>query len=230
MPIVNPANVAEMLEFGLYGWALSRYSGCWVGFKAISETVESAMTVDLDALQATFTAPEGFVAPSGGLHFRPNDKPSPAIELRLAAKLDAVRHFARSNSIDKLVCASPTADIGIVTCGKAHFDLLETFRRLGLTLAELAAQGVRIYKVGLSFPLETGRIDAFCAGLGEVLVIEEKGAVVEQQLRTLFYNRPQATRPRIIGKTDDEGRTLLAATGELRPSRVMPVVADWLRP
>ena len=228
MPVVNPANVAEMLEFGLYGWALSRYSGAWVGFKAISETVESAMTVDLDALLPKFTAPADFVAPPGGLHFRPNDNPSPAIELRLAAKLDAVRHFARANSIDKLICPSPTADIGIVTCGKAHFDLMETFRRLGLTLAELAAQGVRIYKVGLSFPLETGRIDEFCAGLKDVLVIEEKGAVVEQQLRTQFYNRPEAQRPRIIGKTDALGKPLLAATGELRPSRVMPVVAAWL--
>ncbi|MCF8178567.1 MAG: indolepyruvate ferredoxin oxidoreductase family protein, partial [Sulfuritalea sp.] len=84
MPIVNPANVAEMLEFGLYGWELSRYCGAWVGFKAISETVESAMTVDLDAIKPSFTAPEGFVAPAGGLHFRPNDTPSPAIELRLA--------------------------------------------------------------------------------------------------------------------------------------------------
>jgi len=228
MPVVNPANVAEMLEFGLYGWALSRYSGAWVGFKAISETVESAMTVDLDAIKPQFTTPSGFVAPPGGLHFRPNDTPSPAIELRLAAKLDAVRHFARTNSIDKLICASPTADIGVVTCGKAHFDLIEAFRRLGLSLPHLAAQGVRIYKVGLSFPLETGRIDEFCAGLKEVLVVEEKGAVVEQQLRSLLYNRPEAQRPCIVGKTDAHGATLLAATGELRPSRVMPVVADWL--
>ncbi|MCF8151287.1 MAG: indolepyruvate ferredoxin oxidoreductase family protein [Burkholderiaceae bacterium] len=228
MPIVNPANVAEMLEFGLYGWALSRYCGAWVGFKAISETVESAMTVDLDTLAPSFTTPEGFAAPSGGLHFRPNDNPSPAIELRLAAKLEAAKLFARANSIDKLICAAPAADIGIVTCGKAHFDLMETFRRLGLSLAELDAQGVRIYKVGLSFPLETGRMDDFCKGLKEVLVIEEKGAVVEQQMRSLFYNRAAAERPAIIGKTDASGCALLAATGELRPSRVMPVVAQWL--
>jgi indolepyruvate ferredoxin oxidoreductase len=228
MPVVNPANVAEMLEFGPYGWALSRYSGAWVGFKAISETVESGMTVDLDALQFRFNAPDGFVAPPGGLHFRPNDSPSPAIELRLAAKLAAVRHFARANSIDKQICTSPHADIGIVTCGKAHFDLIEAFRRLGLTLPELSAHGLRIYKVGLSFPLETNRIDEFCVGLKEILVVEEKGAVVEQQMRTLLYNRPDAERPRIIGKDDLEGKGLLSATGELRPSRIMPVAAEWL--
>lgn len=228
MPIVNPANVSEMLEFGLYGWALSRFSGAWIGFKAISETVESAMTVDLNAIRRKFPAPEGFVSPAGGLHFRPNDTPSPAIEVRLAAKLDAVRYFARTNSIDKLICKSTTADIGIVTCGKAHFDLIEAFRRLGLTLSDLDTQGVRVYKVGLSFPLETTRIEEFCAGLKEVLVIEEKGAVVEQQLHTLFYNRTEAQRPHIIGKTDLQGKPLLASTGELRPSRVMPVVAEWL--
>lgn len=228
MPIVNPANVSEMLEFGLYGWALSRFSGAWVGFKAISETVESAMTVDLDVIRSDFATPEGFVAPPGGLHFRPNDTPSPVIELRLAAKLDAVQYFAQTNSIDKLICRSEAADIGIVTCGKAHFDLMETFRRLGLSLPELEAQGVRIYKVGLSFPLETGRIDEFCAGLKEVMVVEEKGAVVEQQLRTFLYNRSESQRPRIIGKTDTQGKSLLAATGELRPSRIMPVVAEWL--
>ncbi|MFA6445189.1 MAG: indolepyruvate ferredoxin oxidoreductase family protein, partial [Sterolibacterium sp.] len=185
----------------------------------------------LDALKsriAGFSVPAAFAAPAGGLHFRPNDAPSPAIELRLTAKLEAVRHFARSNSIDKEICASAHANIGIVTCGKAHFDLIEAFRRLGLTLPELAAQGVRIYKVGLSFPLENQRIEAFCAGLQEVLVIEEKGALVEQQMRTLLYNRPDAERPRIIGKTDAAGQPLLSATGELRPSRVMPVVADWL--
>ncbi len=166
--------------------------------------------------------------PPGGVHFRPNDNPSPAIELRLVAKLDAVRQFARCNSIDKMICASPQADIGIITCGKAHFDLTESLRRLGLSLAELERSGVRIYKLGLSFPLETGRIDDFCAGLREVLVIEEKGAVVEQQLHTLYYNRSEAERPRIIGKTDAKGNPLLAATGELRPSRIMPVLARWL--
>ena len=228
MPVLNPANVAEMLEFGLYGWALSRYSGAWVGFKAISETVESGMSVDLDALQLRFDAPGGFVAPPGGLHFRPNDAPSPAIESRLAAKLDAVRHFARTNSIDRWICPSPRADIGIVTCGKAHFDLIEAFRRLGLALSDLEAHGVRIYKLGLSFPLEPGRIEEFSLGLKEILVVEEKGALVEQQLRTLLYNRPESVRPRILGKSDAQGQPLLPATGELRPSRVMPVVAAWL--
>ena len=228
MPIVNPANIAEYLEFGLYGWALSRFCGAWVGFKAISETVESASTVDLDALQTLFLPPLDFVPPPVGLHYRWPDLPSLTIEARLAAKLEAVQVFARSNSIDKTVIAGGTADIGILTCGKAHHDLLESFRRLGLGLDELGAAGVRLYKVGLSFPLETARMLAFARGLKEILVVEEKAPVVERQIKELFYNRSISERPIVIGKSDAQGRKLISALGELRPSRVMPVVAEWL--
>jgi indolepyruvate ferredoxin oxidoreductase len=227
MPLLHPGNVAEYLEFGLYGWALSRFSGNWVGFKAISEIVESGMTVDLDAVRTDFPPPPDFAPPPGGLHYRWPDLPSLVIEQRLAAKLDAVRAFAAANSIDRAICAAPHADLGIVTCGKAHYDFLEVLRRLGLTLAELDGAGIRIYKVGLVFPLEPTRIEAFVDGLAEVLVIEEKAPVVERQIKELLYNRHGA-RPRVIGKHDAEGRPLISALGELRPSRIMPALADWL--
>ncbi|SEA04329.1 indolepyruvate ferredoxin oxidoreductase family protein [Paraburkholderia sartisoli] len=228
MPVVNPSNIADMLEFGLYGWALSRFSGAWVGYKAISETVESGSTVDLDALQTEWSVPTGFVAPADGLHNRWPDLPSLSIEARLEAKLDAVRHFARTNSIDKWIAPSPHADVGIITCGKAHLDLMEALRRLDLTVADLEAAGVRIYKVGLSFPLEMGRIDTFVDGLSEVLVIEEKGPVVEQQIKDYLYNRREGARPVVLGKYAADGSLLLSALGELRPSRILPVFANWL--
>jgi indolepyruvate ferredoxin oxidoreductase len=240
MPVVNPSNIADMLEFGLYGWALSRFSGAWVGFKAISETVESGSTVDLDTLRTDWAVSTDFAMhegmhqrmhegmPEGGLHNRWPDLPSLAIEARLAAKLDAVRHFARINSIDKWIAPSPHANVGIVTCGKSHLDLMEALRRLDLTAADLDAAGVRIYKVGLSFPLEMTRIDAFVGGLTEVLVIEEKGPVVEQQIKEYLYNRRSGARPIVIGKHAEDGAPLLSALGELRPSRILPVFASWL--
>jgi indolepyruvate ferredoxin oxidoreductase len=227
MPVLHPANVAEYLEFGLYGWALSRFSGNWVGFKAISEVVESGMTVDLDTVRHDFTAPADYTAPPGGLHYRWPDLPSLVIEERLAAKLDAVRAFARANSIDRSICAAPAADVGIITVGKAHFDFLEVLRRLGLTPADLDVAGIRVYKVGLVFPLEPTRIDAFVTGLRELLVIEEKAPVVERQIKELLYNRGGA-RPVVVGKHDADGRPLLSALGELRPSRIMPALAEWL--
>ena len=225
MPIVNPANLAEVLEFGIYGWALSRFSGAWVGLKSISETIESSSTVNLDTIQTRFPAPE-FTPPPGGLHYRWPDLPSLLIETRLAAKLDAVRAFAGVTSIDRMIAAAPRADIGVITCGKAHLDFLEAIRRLGLSLQDLSAASVRIYKVGLSFPIEPRRMQAFAAGLKEILVIEEKAPVVERQFKELLFNSVE--RPVIIGKLDADGAPLLSALGELRPSRVIPALADWL--
>ncbi|MFN0185840.1 MAG: indolepyruvate ferredoxin oxidoreductase family protein [Aquabacterium sp.] len=227
MPVLHPANVAEYLEFGLYGWALSRFSGAWVGFKAISEVVESGMTVDLDAVPLDFTLPVGHQPPVD-LHIRSVDLPSLALEERMAHKLAAVRAFAQANSVDKHVVVSPRATLGIVTVGKAHFDFMEVLRRLELDPNALAAAGVRLYKVGLVWPLEPTRIAAFAQGLTDILVVEEKAPVVERQIKELLYHLPDPQRPRVVGKTDEAGRPVLSALGELRPSRIMPTVADWL--
>ncbi|MEJ5992323.1 indolepyruvate ferredoxin oxidoreductase family protein [Ramlibacter sp. PS3R-8] len=234
-PIVSPGSVAEYLEFGLYGWALSRFSGNWVGFTALSEVVESASTVDLDLVNArvatwqdadTVRRATGFAAPAGGLHYRWPDLPSLTIEQRLHAKLDAVRAFARVNSIDRHVVPSERATVGIVTAGKAHYDFMEVLRRLEITPETLARHGVRIYKLGLTYPVEPTRMQEFVQGLQEVLVIEEKGPVVEDQLRSMLYNAP--ARPAIVGKQDAQGRPLISALGELRPSRLIEIIADWL--
>jgi indolepyruvate ferredoxin oxidoreductase len=237
VPTVSPATVAEMLEFGLYGWALSRFSGAWVGFTALSEVVESGTTVDLDPLAQrvsawhdadTVHARTGYTPPADGLHYRWPDLPSLTIEARLHAKLDAVRAFARVNPIDRTVIASERATFGIVTAGKAHVDLMEVFRRLDLSPDDLAAAGLRLYKVGLTFPVEPTRLTDFAAGLREILVIEEKGPVVETQLRALFYNAPAAQRPALLGKRDAAGQPLVSALGELRPSRLIALVAAWV--
>ncbi len=234
-PIVAPANVAEYLEFGLYGWALSRFSGNWVGFTALSEVVESGSTVDLDVIHArvaawkdaaTVRALTGHAPPADGLHYRWPDLPSLKIEARLHAKLDAVRAFARVNSIDRTIVAGAGATVGIVTAGKAHFDFMEVLRRLDIPLETLEHHGVRIYKLGLTYPIEPTRMRAFAAGLQQVLVIEEKGSVVEEQMRSLFYN--DALRPLIVGKHDATGAPLVSALGELRPSRLIEIVANWL--
>ncbi len=228
MPVLHPANVAEYLEFGLYGWALSRATGAWVGFKAISEVVESGMTVNLDEVPIDFDDPQPN-APGTALHVRTIDLPSLELEQRLAQKLAAVRDFAKRHSVDKHIVSSPRATLGIVTVGKAHFDFMEVLRRLQLDPNALAAAGVRVYKVGLVFPLEPTRLREFASGLEELLVIEEKAPVVERQIKDLLYGLPDAQRPRVAGKFSPDGQTpLLSALGELRPSRIMPVVAEWL--
>ena len=237
MPVMQPSCVAEYLEFGLYGYELSRYSGAWVGMAALSEVVESAGTVDLDVVNArvqawedadTVRAATGHQAPADGLHYRWPDLPSLRIESRLEDKLAAVAAFTRRNSIDRDVIVSEHAKVGIVTCGKAHHDLMEVLRRLELSPEQLARAGVRLYKIGLSFPVEQTRIKAFAKGLEEILIVEEKGAVVETQLRDIFYNAPADARPVLVGKHDRAGQPLVSALGELRPSRLIELVAHWL--
>ncbi|HEY0844888.1 MAG TPA: indolepyruvate ferredoxin oxidoreductase family protein [Noviherbaspirillum sp.] len=227
MPIVNPASISEYIEFGLYGWALSRFSGNWVGFKAIAETVESASSMPL-TLPPRLQRPEGYVYPPGGLHYRWPDLPSVGIEQRLHAKLDAVAAFALVNSIDKCVVPAPNARIGILTCGKAHLDLMEALCQLDLGVDALEKLGVRVMKVGLSYPIEKTRMLDFVRGLQQVFVVEEKAPIVEQQLKALLFNRPAHARPVVIGKTDENGHPLLPPWGELNPALLLPLLGRWL--
>ena len=237
LPVLSPADLSDLIEFGLYGYALSRYSGGWVGLTALSEVVESGATVDLEAIKArravwlgadAVRAATGHQPPADGLHYRWPDLPSLRIESRLADKQAAVAAFAAVNRIDRLVIEAPQARVGIVSAGKAHADLMEVLRRLEITPAMLDSAGVRLLKLGLTFPIETAGMRAFAQGLQEVLVVEEKGAIVETQLRTLFYNAPADQRPALLGKADAQGRPLISALGELRPSRLIETVAAWL--
>ncbi|THC45297.1 indolepyruvate ferredoxin oxidoreductase family protein [Massilia sp. Mn16-1_5] len=229
MPVINPANIEEYTAFGLYGWAMSRFTGNWVGFKAISETVEGGAVIEA-GLPAPFAAKPDYVPPADGLHMRWPDLPSLALEARLEEKLRAVAAFAAVNSIDRTVVAAPNAQVGIISAGKAYLDLMEALERMGLSTSRLEELGVRIYKPGLTYPLERTRLLAFAQGLKEILVVEEKGAVMEEQLKSAFYNLPAESRPAILGKTRLDGAPLLSALGELRPSRIAPALIHWLAP
>lgn len=227
MPVLNPANLQEYLEFGLYGWALSRFSGAWVGFKAISETVESAGIVAVSEGMPRFDVPVDFIPPTDGLHYRWPNLPSAEIERRMLNRLEAVRAFAAVNSIDTFLADPGRATLGIVSSGKAHLDLMQALEDLGLQPADLHALGIRLYKVGLVYPVEPTRLLAFAKDLDEILVVEEKGPVVEQQLKTLLFDH-RSTSTRVLGKRDVEGRPLLPEVEEIRPHRLRAVLRRWL--
>ena len=225
MPVIHPACVGDYIGFGLWGWAASRASGAWVGFKAISETVESAASVAVPRLPA-FATPEIDPGPDG-LHWRWPDLPGTQIERRLAYKLAAVTAFARANPLDSVAIAVPRPRLLIAAVGKAHGDVMEALRVGGLPPARLAEAGVALLKVGLVHPLSPVLAD-LAARAEEILVVEEKAPVVETLLKAHLFNA--AHRPRILGKLDAEGRQLLPADAELRPSRVAGVIAACLAP
>jgi len=226
MPTLNPASVAEYQSFGEYGFALSRYSGTWVGFKAISETVESGASVDLRP-DREFALPDG-TPPAGGLHIRLGDLPSPEIETRLHDKLHAVDAFVEANPIDRRLYDLPAATFGIVTTGKGHLDLMEALRLLGLDEAACRRLGIDIYKVGMVWPLARRAALGFMKGLQEVLVIEEKRGIIESQFKEAFYDWPGSKPARMVGKHDENLDPLVPWTGELSPLRLVPIVAARL--
>ncbi len=226
MPTLNPANVAEYLEYAEYGLALSRFSGTWVGFKAISETVESGQSVELKPDRA-FTMPE-FALPPGGLHVRSSDLPSAEIETRIGHKLDAVRTFVEANPIDRAIYGVKDARFGFVTTGKAHLDLLETLRLLGIDAAACRRLGIDIYKVGMVWPLGLRDAMNFVQGKQEILVVEEKRGIIESQFKEYFYDWPGSKPEKMVGKYESEGAPLIPWTGELSPRILLPIVAKRL--
>jgi indolepyruvate ferredoxin oxidoreductase len=225
-PNLNPASVAEYLEFGLYGIALSRFSGMWVGFKAISETVESAMSIALPSYPA-FVIPD-FEAPPGGLHIRWPDLPGPHIEERLEAKKAAVLAFTAANPIDRRIFDTPNARYGIVTTGKGHMDLMEALRLLGIDRKQAHRLGLDVYKVGLVWPLAHDAALDFVREKREVLVVEEKRGIIESQFKEYFYDYPGHKPKRMVGKEDENGVRLVPWTGELAPIQLAGIVARRL--
>ena len=226
MPTLNPASIEEYLSFGAYGIALSRFSGTWVGFKAISETVEAGQSVEIPAAR-DFVEP-AFTPPPGGLHVRRSDMPSAEIETRIGAKLDAVEAFVEANPIDRRIYDIPDARYGIVTTGKGHLDLMEALRLLGLDEAACRRLGIDIYKVGMVWPLARRDALAFVSEKEEVLVVEEKRGIIESQFKEYFYDWPGHKPQRMVGKHRAAGDPLIPWTGELSPLGLVPVVAERL--
>jgi indolepyruvate ferredoxin oxidoreductase len=229
MPMLHPATVQEYLDYGLIGFALSRFSGLWVGFKCLTTTVESSASIEVDPARLQFMLPE-IDLPPGGLNIRVPDTVLEQERRLLQFKLPAALAFARANRIDRVAIGSPTRRLGIVSTGKSYLDVREALDELGLTEDRCAQLGIALYKVGMVWPLEPEGMRAFCEGLDEVLVVEEKRSVIETQIKELLYHLPADRRPRIVGKTDETGAPLLFAGGELAPADVARVIARRLKP
>ena len=226
IPVLNPSGVQEILDLGLYGWAMSRYSGCWIAFKTIAETVDSSASVDIAAARTRIVLPEDFEMPPGGLNIRWPDQPLDQ-EYRLHKyKLYAALAFARANRLDRIVIDSPYPRFGIVTTGKSYLDVRQALDDLGIDEAHAAEIGIRLYKVAMSWPLEREGIRHFAEGLEEILVVEEKRAVIENQFKEQLYNWREDVRPRVIGKFDENRNWILPSNGELTPAQIARVIAQ----
>lgn len=228
MPMLYPSSVHEFLEMGLLGIAMSRFSGCWVGFKVISETVEVTSVVDLAQENRQFLTPEDFDLPPGGLNLRWPDPPLVQDERLQEHKGYAAIAFARANGVDQVIFRHDRDRIGIVASGKAYEDVRQALAELGLGAAEQARIGLRLCKVRMPWPLEPEGIRAFSQGLEEVLIVEERREIIENQIKEQLFNWRADVRPRIVGKFDETGHPFLSLSAGLTVGRVAGAIAERL--
>ncbi|MEE4298131.1 MAG: indolepyruvate ferredoxin oxidoreductase family protein [Pseudomonadales bacterium] len=226
IPVLNPANVQDVLDFGQLGWAMSRYAGLWVGLIALADTMDSTATVDAGAPRI-IVIPSDFTLPPDGLSIRLEDEPVAQEQRLLEHKIPAAQAFARANDVNRLVVPAPQAEVGIVATGKAWLDVCQALTELGLLDdADVERAGVRLMKVGLPWPLDDVHVREFARGLDRILVVEEKRPLLEDGLRNLLYGTAGA--PRILGKHDEQGARLLNTVGELSPAMVARAIAKVL--
>lgn len=218
IPVLNPSGVQDYLDLGIHGWAMSRYSGCWVAFKAVTDTVESTAVVDVDPNRVEIVLPQDFVMPPGGLSIRWPDPPLVQEARMQEQKAYAALAYARANRLNRIVIDSPRPRLGIMTAGKSYLDVRQALDDLGIDERLAAEIGLRVMKVGMTWPLEPEGTRHFAEGLEEILVVEEKRQHLEYQLKEELYNWSEAVRPRIIGKFDEKGEWSLPQGGWLLPS------------
>ena len=225
IPMLYPCNVQEYLDLGLHAWAMSRFSGCAVGFKALADTVESSASVNADPFRLQIIYPEDFKMPEGGLNTRLSTDTLGVQARKQEAlmqdyKIYAAIAYARANKLNRIMINSPQARLGIIASGKSYLDVLEALEELGIDEKQAEHIGIRLYKVAMPWPLEPDGIREFAQGLEEILVVEEKRQIVEYQLKEQLYNWREDVRPRVVGKFDEKGEWVAPRGDWLLTSKV----------
>jgi indolepyruvate ferredoxin oxidoreductase len=218
-PVLVPADVRDLLELGLHGWAMSRYSGRYVGFKTVADVVDSSANIAFDLSGFSVRLPDG-PHPDGNIRL-----PDPPLEQEARVfeiGLPAAQAYARANGLDRIVLDAPGARLGIVTIGKSYHDTRQALSELGV--GDGAGPDIRLLKLALAWPVDGDIIRRFAAGLEEIIVVEEKAPLVEQQIRDILY--PLAQRPRVLGKTDEAGATLLKRGGDFSSADIALALAS----
>jgi indolepyruvate ferredoxin oxidoreductase len=227
MPILNPAGVQEIIDYGLYGWAMSRFTGAWTALKCMHETVESTAVVDGSLDRVKIVIPDDFAMPAGGLNIRLYDTVL-GQEARLHDfKRDAMLAFVRANRLNRMICSGgPSPKIGVITVGKSYLDVRQALDELGLDEVKCNGLGLRLFKIGCPWPISRQDLTDFAAGLDLVIVVEEKRSLIEVQLREELYGT--ANQPVCIGKRDEKGNWLFPVKGALDPNEIAICIGDRL--
>jgi indolepyruvate ferredoxin oxidoreductase len=193
MPVLSPAGVQEILDYGLYGWALSRYAGVWAGLKLMKDTVEVTSVVDGDPHRMSFVTPD-LALPEGGLNIRLGDHWIAQEARMIDHKRFAAEAFSRANGMDRRMWGAAGAKIGICAAGKNWLDLVHALSLLGIDEAEALRLGITTYKIGQTFPLDMEGFHDWAEGLELVVVVEEKRKLIEVQVKEALYDDRRGRR------------------------------------
>jgi len=227
IPILNPAGIQEIIDYGLYGWAMSRFTGAWTALKCMHETVETTAVVDGSLDRVNIVMPDDFAMPEGGLNIRLGDTIL-GMEARLTDyKRDAMIAFVRANRLNRYITSGGrNPKIGVITLGKSYLDVRQAMDELGIDEVRANDLGLRIYKVGCPYPLSRRELSEFAAGLELIIVVEEKRSLVEVQVREELYGT--ANQPTCIGKKDERGDWLFPQKGALDPNEIAICIGERL--
>ncbi len=224
MPCLYPASVQEILDYGVLGWELSRFSGAWVGFKMMAETVDAAAPVDCDPERMRIVHPN-FDFPADGVSIRAGDVWQQQEPRLRNHKLPAALAFARANEINRRIIDGPDRRYGIISSGKAAMDTRQALKEFGLDDAKAAGIGISFLKIGMPFPFDGETVRNFADGLEEIFVVEEKRRFLESRVRDALYDLPDGRRPRVIGRRDETGALLLPECGEFGAEEIARALA-----
>ena len=225
MPILNPAGAQEIIDYGLYGFAMSRYCGVWSALKCMHETVESTAVIDGSFDRVKIVLPEDFTMPPDGLNIRLRDTVLGQEARLYDYKRDAMLAFIRANKLNKMITSGgANAKIGVITTGKAYLDVRQALDELGIDEVRCNELGLRIFKIGCPWPIPRDELIDFAKGLDLIIVVEEKRSLVEVQVREELYGT--ANQPVCIGKKDERGNWLFPVKGALDPNEVAITIGD----
>ena len=225
MPVLYPADIQDVLDMGLYGIELSRFCGAWVGYKLLPETIETSASVDGDINRVQIVRPD-FLFPEGGVNAFLQDSVYMQEARIRNYRLPAAVAFARANKLNYISHPAPHPRIGIAAMGKTWRDVRQALIDLGISEQQAADLGISILKIAMPFPADIETYADFASGLEEVLVIEEKRDQIENGMRTACYNMPADLRPRIVGRLDEQGRTVVDNSKPLTADEIAAIIAQ----
>ena len=231
MPFLYPSGVEEIVRYGLLGFAMSRYSGCWTGFKIVSDVADSGKRYDVEVEQSPIIIPnEEFLGEYRDLsrNILYSDTPREQDYRLQRSKGFAAQEFVRANNIDYSIWKSDESRLGIITSGKSYNDVREALRWLGIDESRAKKLGLCIYKVGMPWPLEPQGVREFCEGLESILLVEEKRELIEHQVKWQLYNWKDTVRPTVVGKQDENGDWLLPAENDLPLQTIVEAISKRL--